>query len=374
LHSGLAGETEPLRQLGMSVYDATIKEYAYTHGIARRGAELTESQKIQSRTAVITEKSSKAQGDLARTADSAANQVRSLAGRFENLKTEIGTTLVGLLMPVFQDLNIGLHAIQMAWDSSKYAADEATKSAISGTSGQAAGVGLIQRTIMYAADAWRSFKINALQAIASVTGGLIDLMDSLRTTAYLMLDTGLQKGKSGFSRADYEKGIEKLQDFKRSVNKQADEMEKTPLPSLGIADAFSAARLDIERKRAGLDLKPFEQFGVGALGEAAMAKKTTAPLDLTNIKPTPAASMAKAAEDKFASAATAGSSEVANAVLKSRFGVGGESRSPENQTAKNTAETVALLRKMVGGSREPIEVKGLTRAQQAGAGFLGAFF
>jgi hypothetical protein len=373
LHSGLSGETEPLRRLGVSVYEATIKEYAYAHGIAKVGEELTERQKIESRIAVITEKSKTALNDLGNTANSAANSVRGISGRFENLKESIGTTLVGLLMPVFQDLNVGLHAIQMAWDSSRFAADEATKATIAGANGSGEGIGLVQRTIMYAADAWRSFKINALDAIVSVTSGLVDLMDSLRTTAYLFLETGLQKKGNGFSRADYEKGIEKLQDFRRSTAKQRDEMEKTPLPSLGIADAFSAARLDIERKRAGLDLKPFEQFGMGALGEAAMAKKTTAPLDLASVKPTPAAPLAKAAEDKFASAAVAGSSEAANAVLKSRFGAGG-AKSPENQTAKNTAETVALLRRMVGGSREPFEIKGLTRAQQAGAGFLGAFF
>lgn len=352
LHSGLAGNVKPLRDLGMSVYDETVKEYAYAHGIAKVGSELTSQQKIQTRAILINEKSSKAQGDLARTANSAANSVRSIAGRFENLKESIGTTLVGLLLPAFEDINVGLHAIQMSWDTSRYAADQATRDAIAGANGQAKGVGFVQRTIMYAADAWQSFKINALGAIISITGALVKLMDSLRMTAYLMLETGLQKNKTGFSRADYEKGIEHLQDFKRSLIKQKDVMEKTPLPSAGIADALSKAREDIEKNRKGLAQMP-------ALN----------PMDLK-----PQTEAAKAGEPKFASAYVAGSSEATNAILKSRFGGGVQATKAPEQTARNTAEMVALMRRMVGGSREPVEIKGLTRSQTAAAGFLGTFF
>ena len=45
LRSGITGESEPLKQLGIIVNDTTIKNYAYTKGIVEQGAALTEQQK-----------------------------------------------------------------------------------------------------------------------------------------------------------------------------------------------------------------------------------------------------------------------------------------------------------------------------------------
>lgn len=59
LKSGISGEAEPLKALGILVNDNTIKTYAYTNGIAKQGKELAESQKVQARYGAIMEATKK---------------------------------------------------------------------------------------------------------------------------------------------------------------------------------------------------------------------------------------------------------------------------------------------------------------------------
>lgn len=96
LQSGISGEIEPLRRLGITVSETAVQTYAYTHGIAAQGAELNEQQKVLARYGLIMERTSAAQGDLARTIDSPANQLRVLKSRLE----ETGITFGQILIPV----------------------------------------------------------------------------------------------------------------------------------------------------------------------------------------------------------------------------------------------------------------------------------
>jgi predicted DNA-binding protein YlxM (UPF0122 family) len=100
LRSGLAGEAEPLRRLGILLSEARVKAEAYASGIAETGAELTEGQKVQARYNLILQDSAKAQGDFARTSDGLANQQRILQARFADFQAEVGQNL----LPVIQEL------------------------------------------------------------------------------------------------------------------------------------------------------------------------------------------------------------------------------------------------------------------------------
>lgn len=55
---------------------------------------LTEAQKVQARTSLLTKGLSKAQGDLARTSTSVSNQTKMLQGRIQNLAADMGTKLL----------------------------------------------------------------------------------------------------------------------------------------------------------------------------------------------------------------------------------------------------------------------------------------
>lgn len=100
LRSGLTGETEPLRKYGILLNEASLNEFAWSNGIAKRGKDLTEQQKIMARQGFILQHLGAAEGDYKRTADSAANTERRQAANQEDLQAGIGKGL----LPVYQSL------------------------------------------------------------------------------------------------------------------------------------------------------------------------------------------------------------------------------------------------------------------------------
>ena len=96
IRAGLTGETEPLKALGILVDENTIKQVAYSEGIATTGSELTQQQKVLARYVAILRQTGNAQGDLARTIDSPANQLRIL----KNQVSQLGLAFSNFLLPV----------------------------------------------------------------------------------------------------------------------------------------------------------------------------------------------------------------------------------------------------------------------------------
>lgn len=94
IRSGLVGETEPLKAIGILVDEATVKTYAYSTGIAKQGEELTQQQKVLARYQAILAQTSNDQGDLARTIESPANQLRLMRGRIIEAATAMGVSLL----------------------------------------------------------------------------------------------------------------------------------------------------------------------------------------------------------------------------------------------------------------------------------------
>jgi hypothetical protein len=116
LRSGLVGEIEPLRSLGVSFDAAAVEAKAMELGLAGANGEVTEGAKIQARWALILEQSKNAQGDFARTADGLANQQRILTAEFQNAVIAVGKQLEPALLdligtarqalPGFQELAV----------------------------------------------------------------------------------------------------------------------------------------------------------------------------------------------------------------------------------------------------------------------------
>lgn len=98
IQSGLTGMSKPLKDLGILVDDTTITQVAYANGIAKTGEELTEQQKVLARYVALLKQTGNAQGDLARTIDSPANQLRLLKSQVQQL----GLAFSNILMPVIQ--------------------------------------------------------------------------------------------------------------------------------------------------------------------------------------------------------------------------------------------------------------------------------
>lgn len=105
IQSAMAGMPRPLQELGIMVRDSEVKQTAYAKGIAKTGEELNTQQKALATYLAILERTSNAQGDLARTINSPANQLRMLKTSVVDLGVAIGTMFQPLLTAVLPVLN-----------------------------------------------------------------------------------------------------------------------------------------------------------------------------------------------------------------------------------------------------------------------------
>ena len=105
LRSGLTGEVEPLRRFGVAINAAAVESAALELGLAKTKDEITESIKVQARYALIMDQTTAAQGDFARTSEGLANQQRTLAAEVDNLKVQLGESLLPAVLEVTRELN-----------------------------------------------------------------------------------------------------------------------------------------------------------------------------------------------------------------------------------------------------------------------------
>ena len=90
LQSGIVGEIEPMRRFGVAINAAAVESKALELGLASTKAEITESDKVMARFQLILEGTKNAQGDMARTMDSFANQQRQFTALWEEAQAAIG--------------------------------------------------------------------------------------------------------------------------------------------------------------------------------------------------------------------------------------------------------------------------------------------
>lgn len=106
LRSGLSGESEPLKALGINANETAVGLKLMEMGIKGGTKAASEQQKVLARLAIIQEAAGKknAIGDAARTAGSVANSFKGLTGRIVDLGTEIGQALLPVAAEVISTL------------------------------------------------------------------------------------------------------------------------------------------------------------------------------------------------------------------------------------------------------------------------------
>lgn len=111
LRSGLAGESEPLRQFGIFLSDASLNAFAAAQGIGKTTSEMSEQEKVLLRQQFILANLGAAQGDMARTSDGLANQQRSFWGTLRDIRVEIGEALMPAVQAFLPILTGGLERV-----------------------------------------------------------------------------------------------------------------------------------------------------------------------------------------------------------------------------------------------------------------------
>ena len=97
LQSGLAGELEPLRRIGYDLSQAKLAETALALGIDKSVSSMNQGEKAMLRYYAIMTQVTNVQGDMARTLDQPANQIRVLKSQLAMLGREIGNVFIPLL-------------------------------------------------------------------------------------------------------------------------------------------------------------------------------------------------------------------------------------------------------------------------------------
>lgn len=104
IRSGISGETEPLKQLGINMSAANLEAFRLSQGIEKAYSAMSQSEQTALRYQYIMQATADAQGDFARTADGFANASRRIETAMDTIKTKGGQ----LVLPVIEKLTGGL--------------------------------------------------------------------------------------------------------------------------------------------------------------------------------------------------------------------------------------------------------------------------
>ena len=105
IRSGISGETEPLKQLGINMSVANLEAYALSQGITTAYNEMSQAEQVMLRYNYLMSATADAQGDFARTQDSYANQTRLLSESWLEFTGVMAEQLLPVLTTIVSWLN-----------------------------------------------------------------------------------------------------------------------------------------------------------------------------------------------------------------------------------------------------------------------------
>lgn len=121
LRSGISGESEPLKALGINLSVANLEAYALSEGINTAWKNMSQAEQTMLRYNYILSQTADAQGDFERTSDSLANQQRIMQLNLQKLQAEIGEKLYPVAQDILGLINDHMPEIQ---EAANYLADE----------------------------------------------------------------------------------------------------------------------------------------------------------------------------------------------------------------------------------------------------------
>lgn len=159
LQSGIAGELEPLRRLGYDLSDARLQATALSLGIDKSTQSMTQAEKAELRYYAIMTQVTSAQGDLARTLEAPANQLRVLSAQFNMAARSIGNIFIPALNAI---LPYAIAVVQVIREIADAIASlfgfELTEVDYSGITAGASGAGSMADSLDEAAGAAKKLK------------------------------------------------------------------------------------------------------------------------------------------------------------------------------------------------------------------------
>ena len=159
LQSGISGELEPLRRLGYDLSQARLEQTALNLGVKESVANMTQAEKAELRYYAIMTQVTTAQGDMARTLEAPANQLRILQAQLTQAARAIGNIFIPALNAI---LPYAIAVVQVIREIANALANLAgfklTEVDYSGVNSAAVGAGSLADNLDDAAGAAKKLK------------------------------------------------------------------------------------------------------------------------------------------------------------------------------------------------------------------------
>ncbi len=333
LFSGLSGETEAVRRLGIDISDTSLSDYNHQKGDNRNLAQLTLQEKTLLRYEKILRDTTIKQGDAIRTSRQWANSLRRLTDQLKDLAVRLGKLLIGpatKLLHWVEDMVKGFEVLTFntsAWQA-------ATTLALSAVAAKAAlGAKRFYDLWKASAAAQASFKILIAQARD------LALRTALVTSAFLLLEdlwTFMRGGRSVFGTAITElTGIQRPLDLAvASLERMSQHMYNTYVYGRELLQVLTVSG------------RVLAALAVGDASGALQAVKDAASWDTSDrIDKTKSDGLAEGRQGRMDAAATAGDKSAYFAAAE------GSGRSDEELNQMFLRDRGFALKGIIGGGR-----------------------
>lgn len=208
ISSALVGNFETMKKFGVVLNATNVQQEAMRLGLKRTVKELTAADKAQAAFSLITKGSAAAIGDMARTSDSYANQVKKMNASIEDLTAGVGQAF----MPLMKDI-VGVISDAAKWFNSL---DSSTKELITTVVAVGAAILVLTKVVM-------AFGVSFKSALGPVALGVTIL------TAVIAL-----VGAASISIEDYKEKNKKLEASLKAINKELADAQSINIHFAGI--------------------------------------------------------------------------------------------------------------------------------------------
>lgn len=267
IRSGISGETEPLKQLGINMSVTNLEAYALSKGITKSYNAMSQAEQVLLRYNYLLSVTTDAQGDFARTSGSFANQIRILQLNFDQLRIAVGNALIPIAQAVLPSINAIIAGLtKLAKVFAQVTALLFGKSAeVKATSGIAASAGSAADATNDLADATAGAGSAAKKAAEDMKGVLAGF-DELNILADNAADSvsgaagGIDAGAPDLEIPSYESEIEDANQLEESFSSLGELFIATLDKMLAAMPEFKQALLDFAENFNEFNQKLYDAF------------------------------------------------------------------------------------------------------------------
>lgn len=234
IRSAMAGELEPMLQLGVDISQARLQQELLALGFNKQVSTLSQADKATLRYIAILKQTTDAQGDFARTLSSPANMIRVLKAQLSGLARDIGSLLYPALKSILPPL---IAAVELIREFVQWVAKlMGVKVVLTDFAKSADSVGGIGDAMDDTADSTKK----AAKALKDYTMGFdeLNIIDPTQGSS----DSGAGAGAAGNILGDVDlSGYDMFKQYNEEFAKQIDAIKQKIKDMLPIIGAIAAA-------------------------------------------------------------------------------------------------------------------------------------